>query len=158
MISKFSVLYVGFTELDNVGLGGTPPDERRLSNDQIVKAYRMSLDMARHMDALGFDTLWGAEHHFQREGYEEVPHLRGLGDMGVSVHYSRHWGPPRRLRAIALWVVGRSMFPRAAGQVGGGWLRMDGTARRYSALYAGRFRPSSHSSKSSHGRSSRSYG
>ncbi len=63
MITKFSVLYVGFTELDNVGLSGTPPDERHLSNEQIVKAYDMSLDVAQHMDKLGFDTLWGAEHH-----------------------------------------------------------------------------------------------
>ena len=29
MISKFSVLYVGQIELENVGLGGTPADARR---------------------------------------------------------------------------------------------------------------------------------
>ena len=112
MISKFSVLYVGFTELDNVGLGGTPPDERRLSNDQIVKAYRMSLDMARHMDALGFDTLWGAEHHFQREGYEVIPNLILWGTylaarterlkIGCAFNVSPIWHPIRMAEDYAL--------------------------------------------------------
>ena len=112
MITKFSVLYVGFTELDNVGLGGTPPDERRLSNDQIVKAYGMSLDVARHMDALGFDTLWGAEHHFQREGYEVIPNLILWGTylaarterlkVGCAFNVSPIWHPIRMAEDYAL--------------------------------------------------------
>ena len=112
MITKFSVLYVGFTELDNVGLGGTPPDERRLSNDQIVKAYRMSLDVARHMDAIGFDTLWGAEHHFQREGYEVIPNLILWGTylaarterlkIGCAFNVSPIWHPIRMAEDYAL--------------------------------------------------------
>jgi len=32
MITKFSVLYVGQIELDNVGLHGTPANERRLAS------------------------------------------------------------------------------------------------------------------------------
>jgi len=31
------------------------------------------------MDRLGFDVLWTAEHHFQREGYEVFPNLIQLG-------------------------------------------------------------------------------
>ena len=31
------------------------------------------------MDELGYDTLWMAEHHFQREGYEVLPNLILLG-------------------------------------------------------------------------------
>ena len=31
------------------------------------------------MDELGFDVLWTAEHHFQREGYEVIPNLIQLG-------------------------------------------------------------------------------
>ena len=31
------------------------------------------------MDGLGYDTLWLAEHHFQREGYECFPNLLMLG-------------------------------------------------------------------------------
>ena len=31
--------------------------------------------VAQKMDALGFDTLWLAEHHFQHEGYECIPNI-----------------------------------------------------------------------------------
>ena len=75
MISKFSILYVGFTSLDNVGAGGTPADERRYSNERIVESYQMALEIAQLMDDLGFYALWGAEHHFQHEGYECIPNL-----------------------------------------------------------------------------------
>ncbi len=75
MINKFSVLYVGFVELDNLGAGGTPADKRRYTNEQVVQAYQWSLDVAQHMDQLGYYALWGAEHHFQREGYEVIPNL-----------------------------------------------------------------------------------
>ena len=112
MITKFSVLYVGFTELDNVGLGGTPPDERHLSNEQIVKAYKMSLDVAQHMDKLGFDTLWGAEHHFQREGYEVIPNLILWGTylaarterlkLGCAFNVSPVWHPIRLAEDFAM--------------------------------------------------------
>ena len=33
------------------------------------------------MDELGFDVLWTAEHHFQREGYEVFPNLIQLGAL-----------------------------------------------------------------------------
>ena len=112
MITKFSVLYVGFTELDNVGLGGTPSDERHLSNEQIVKAYKMSLDVAQHMDKLGFDTLWGAEHHFQREGYEVIPNLILWGTylaarterlkLGCAFNVSPVWHPIRLAEDFAM--------------------------------------------------------
>ena len=112
MITKFSVLYVGFTELDNVGLGGTPPDERRLSNEQIAKAYPMALDVAQHMDRLGFYALWGTEHHFQREGYEVVPNLILWGThlaahttrlkIGCAFNVSPVWHPIRLAEDYAL--------------------------------------------------------
>src|SRR5262245_30310083 len=36
-------------------------------------------DVALLMDRLGYDVLWTAEHHFQREGYECLPNLIQLG-------------------------------------------------------------------------------
>ena len=75
MITKFSVLYVGQIELDNVGAQGTPADERRYTNDRLVEAFWTSRDIAQTMDELGFHCLWTAEHHFQREGYEVFPNL-----------------------------------------------------------------------------------
>ena len=75
MIKHVSVLYVGHLEMDNVGRGGTPPDERRFDNERFQDAYWMARDAAKLMDELGYWCLWTAEHHFQREGYEVFPNL-----------------------------------------------------------------------------------
>ncbi|TMJ00047.1 MAG: LLM class flavin-dependent oxidoreductase [Alphaproteobacteria bacterium] len=79
VINKFHVLYVGQIELDNIGLSGTPANERRYSDERLREAYFTAREVAQTMDALGFDVLWTAEHHFQREGYEVFPNLIQLG-------------------------------------------------------------------------------
>ncbi len=79
MIKKFHVLYVGQIELDNVGLAGTPANERLYSDERLREAFFTARDVAQLMDELGFETLWTAEHHFQREGYEVFPNLIQLG-------------------------------------------------------------------------------
>ena len=40
MIKKFSVLYVGQIELDNIGLHGTPSEERRYPNERLIEAWK----------------------------------------------------------------------------------------------------------------------
>jgi alkanesulfonate monooxygenase SsuD/methylene tetrahydromethanopterin reductase-like flavin-dependent oxidoreductase (luciferase family) len=79
MIKNFSVLYVGQIELDNIGLKGTPANDRRYSNAQLAEAFWTARDVAQLMDELGYYALWTAEHHFQREGYEVFPNLVQLG-------------------------------------------------------------------------------
>ena len=79
MIKKFHVLYVGQIELDNIGLKGTPANDRRYSDEQLREAFFTCREVAQTMDELGFDVLWTAEHHFQREGYEVFPNLVQLG-------------------------------------------------------------------------------
>src|SRR5215210_511135 len=79
MITKFSVLYVGQIELDNVGLDGTPANERRYPNERLVEAFHTARDVSQLMDELGYYCLWTAEHHFQHEGYEVFPNLILLG-------------------------------------------------------------------------------
>ena len=79
MIKRFSVLFVGQTDLENIGATGTPADQRWYSNEHLIKAYGYAEELARHMDDLGFCCLWTAEHHFQREGYEVFPNLILLG-------------------------------------------------------------------------------
>ena len=79
MIDKFSVLYVGHIDLENIGKGGTPADERSYPNDKLVEALDYATQLAKRMDELGFYALWTAEHHFQREGYECLPNLILLG-------------------------------------------------------------------------------
>src|SRR3954451_12410032 len=75
MIKRFHVLYVGQTELENIGLQGTPAEARRYSNDRLSEPFFTARDTARLMDDLGFYALWTAEHHFQHEGYECFPNL-----------------------------------------------------------------------------------
>ena len=79
MITKFSALYVGQIELDNVGRDGTPADERCYPNERLVEAFQSAKEIAQQMDELGYYCLWTAEHHFQREGYEVFPNLILLG-------------------------------------------------------------------------------
>ena len=50
MITKFSVLYVGQIELENVGLGGTPTDERRYPNERLIEAFQTAKDVTQLMD------------------------------------------------------------------------------------------------------------
>ena len=75
MIKRFHVLYVGQIALDNIGLGGTPANERRYANERLSEVFWTARDAARLMDDLGYHALWTAEHHFQREGYECFPNL-----------------------------------------------------------------------------------
>src|SRR5207249_4534756 len=80
MIKYFSVLYAGHVlEGDTIGFKGTPLDERRYSNERLASVFEISKDIAQHMERLGYDILWSAEHHFQREGYECVPNLSTWG-------------------------------------------------------------------------------
>ncbi len=79
MIKKFHVLYVGQIELDNLGLDGTPANERRYASERLSEVFATAREIAQEMDTLGFHALWTAEHHFQREGYECVPNLIQLG-------------------------------------------------------------------------------
>jgi alkanesulfonate monooxygenase SsuD/methylene tetrahydromethanopterin reductase-like flavin-dependent oxidoreductase (luciferase family) len=112
MISKFSVLYVGQIELDNIGLGGTPANERRYGNDQLAEAFWTARDVAQLMDELGYHALWTAEHHFQREGYEVFPNLIQLGlwlatqtrrlKLGCAFNVVPMWHPVRLAEDYAM--------------------------------------------------------
>ncbi len=76
MLKYFSVLYAGHVlEGDSIGFAGKPADERRYSNERFAQAFDISKKLAQSMDELGYDILWSAEHHFQREGYECIPNL-----------------------------------------------------------------------------------
>ena len=79
MIKKFSVLYVGNIDLDDVGADGAPADSRRYPNDRLMESLDTAAQLSTLMDERGFDTLWMAEHHFQHEGYETIPNIILLG-------------------------------------------------------------------------------
>jgi len=75
MITKFDSLYAGHVDLDNVGYGGTPINDRRYSNEHLATALEKAQSMAVLMDGVGYNAFWMAEHHFQREGTECIPNV-----------------------------------------------------------------------------------
>ena len=75
MITRFGSLYAGNVDLDNIGLEGTPVNDRSLSDEQLATVFDKSQNFAQLMDRLGYSTFWAAEHHYQKEGYECIPNL-----------------------------------------------------------------------------------
>jgi alkanesulfonate monooxygenase SsuD/methylene tetrahydromethanopterin reductase-like flavin-dependent oxidoreductase (luciferase family) len=75
MITKFGSLFAGNVDLDNIGLEGTPLNDRWYPDEHLNTVFDKCEAMAVLMDRLGYDTWWAAEHHFQREGYECIPNL-----------------------------------------------------------------------------------
>ena len=79
MIRGFSASYAGHVVDDNLGLQGTPANDRWYTNDQLAEALNWAVDIAQHLDNLGYEEFWMAEHHFQPEGYECIPNLVMMG-------------------------------------------------------------------------------
>jgi alkanesulfonate monooxygenase SsuD/methylene tetrahydromethanopterin reductase-like flavin-dependent oxidoreductase (luciferase family) len=75
MITQFGSLYAGHVDLDNIGLDGTPVNDRWLSDEHLATVFDKSEAIVKLMDRLGYETFWAAEHRFQREGYECIPNL-----------------------------------------------------------------------------------
>ena len=75
MITKFDSLFAGHVDMDNVGYGGVPVNERRFPNEHLATVFDKAQGMAQLMDRFGYNTFWMAEHHFQREGYECIPNI-----------------------------------------------------------------------------------
>jgi alkanesulfonate monooxygenase SsuD/methylene tetrahydromethanopterin reductase-like flavin-dependent oxidoreductase (luciferase family) len=75
MITKFDSLFAGHIDMDDVGYGGTPVNDRRFPNEALAGVFEKTEAMARLMDRTGYDTFWMAEHHFQHEGYECIPNV-----------------------------------------------------------------------------------
>ncbi len=75
MITRFGSLYAGHVDMDNIGLEGTPVNERWLPDEQLATVIDKTEAIVTLMDRVGYDTFWAAEHRFQREGYECIPNL-----------------------------------------------------------------------------------
>ena len=83
MITRFGTLFAGHVDLEDMGWTGTPANDRWLPDDHLATVFDKSLAIAQLMDRTGFETLWFAEHHFQREGYECIPNV-----LMLAVHLS----------------------------------------------------------------------
>jgi alkanesulfonate monooxygenase SsuD/methylene tetrahydromethanopterin reductase-like flavin-dependent oxidoreductase (luciferase family) len=75
MITRFGSLYAGHVDLDNIGLDGTPVNERWLPDEHLATVLDKTEAIVTLMDRVGYNTFWAAEHRFQREGYECIPNL-----------------------------------------------------------------------------------
>ena len=75
MFRNFSASYAGHIVDNDLGFQGTPANDRRYSNEKLAQTFSWALDFAQHLEGLGFDEFWMAEHHFQPEGYECIPNL-----------------------------------------------------------------------------------
>src|SRR5947208_2868906 len=123
MITKFDSLFAGHVDMDNVGYGGVPVNERRLPDEHLTTVFDKAEAMARLMDRVGYDTFWMAEHHFQREGYECIPnvlmaalhlaHLTRNIKLGCGFNITPMWHPLRLAEDFAtvdILTGGRMIF------------------------------------------------
>src|SRR3954468_19701738 len=123
MISKFVTVYPGHIDLSDMGQDATPANERRYSNDQLASVFEKSEAVAKKMDALGFDPLGLAEHHFQHEGYEYLPNILMLAvhlahvtkqlKIGCGFNITPMWHPLRMAEDFAtadILTKGRTVF------------------------------------------------
>jgi alkanesulfonate monooxygenase SsuD/methylene tetrahydromethanopterin reductase-like flavin-dependent oxidoreductase (luciferase family) len=112
MITKFDSLYAGHADLDNVGYGGTPINDRLYPNAHLASALSKAESMARLMDGLGYNCFWMAEHHFQREGTECIPNNILMGvhlahrtrniKIGCGFNITPMWHPLRLAEDFAV--------------------------------------------------------
>ena len=75
MITRFGTLYVGQVDHGELGFHTPPVNDRWYDDDELANPLDTAERLAVEMDDLGYDTLWLAEHHFQREGYECIPNI-----------------------------------------------------------------------------------
>jgi alkanesulfonate monooxygenase SsuD/methylene tetrahydromethanopterin reductase-like flavin-dependent oxidoreductase (luciferase family) len=81
---KFDSFYGGHVAMENMGFSGKPVNDRIESDEHLNTVFTEAEAIAQVMDRLNFDTLWFAEHHFQREGYGGIPNIPML-----SVHLAQ---------------------------------------------------------------------
>ena len=92
MLSKFDSFYGGHVEMDNLGFQGLPVDQRVESDRHLASVFDEARAMAQIMDGAGYDTLWFAEHHFQREGYGGIPNIPMLAVHLAQLTQRLHFG------------------------------------------------------------------
>ncbi len=112
MINKFSTLFAGGVDMENIGLDGTPCNDRSFSDEYLATPLYKTETMAKLMDQWGYDSIWLAEHHFQPEGYECIPnillfsmhlaHITKNLRIGCGFNISPMWHPLRLAEDYAM--------------------------------------------------------
>ena len=97
-----------------MGFNGIPHDERWYPNERLIKAFDIAKEAAILVEDLGYDILWMAEHHFQREGYECIPNLLILSQhlaqftkrikFGFGFNILPMWHPSGWQKTLLWWI------------------------------------------------------
>jgi alkanesulfonate monooxygenase SsuD/methylene tetrahydromethanopterin reductase-like flavin-dependent oxidoreductase (luciferase family) len=109
---QFGVFFFGTVDMPDAGVEGPPAHRRRYSQADYQRVYRDLTAYAQRAEALGFDSMWTAEHHFQHHGFEVVPNVVLLNAVlaertrtlkfGSLVHVLTSWHPVRFAEDYAL--------------------------------------------------------
>ncbi|MDG2112471.1 MAG: LLM class flavin-dependent oxidoreductase, partial [Actinomycetota bacterium] len=75
MLERFGTLFVGQVHHEDIGFDAPAVNDRWYDDAHLASPLQTSEDLAVLMDRLGYETMWLAEHHFQREGYECIPNI-----------------------------------------------------------------------------------
>ena len=75
MIEHFDYFFGGHVEMTDLGFDGMRVDDRIETDEHLATVFDEALSLARLMEPLDYDTLWLAEHHFQREGYGGIANI-----------------------------------------------------------------------------------
>ena len=59
MITKFDSLFAGHVDMSNVGYGGTAVNDRRFSNEHLIRVFDKAQSMAQLMDRLDIHDVAG---------------------------------------------------------------------------------------------------
>ena len=101
MITQFDSLFAGNVEMEDIGLAGTPVNDRRYPNEYLATGLANTERMAKVMDREGYNLLWLAEHHFQHEGYEGIPNVPMLSVHLANVTERLRYGAA--FNATTMW-------------------------------------------------------
>ncbi len=123
MIANFSSLFAGHVDMDDIGYGGTPVNDRSFSDDHLATGLDKAVAIAQLLDRTGYESFWMAEHHFQPEGYECIPNLLLLNvhlahltkniRLGCAFNIAPMWHPLRLAEDFAtadILTKGRVIF------------------------------------------------
>lgn len=112
MIANFSSLFAGHVDMDDIGYGGTPVNDRSFSDDHLATGLDKAVAIAQLLDRTGYESFWMAEHHFQPEGYECIPNLLLLNvhlahltkniRLGCAFNIAPMWHPLRLAEDFAM--------------------------------------------------------
>jgi alkanesulfonate monooxygenase SsuD/methylene tetrahydromethanopterin reductase-like flavin-dependent oxidoreductase (luciferase family) len=108
----FGAFFYGTVGMPDAGADGPPAHARNYGQEDYRRAYADLIAHAQACDALGYDSMWTAEHHFHNHGFEVVPnvvllnavlaqHTRRIR-LGALIHVLTTWHPVHFAEDFAL--------------------------------------------------------